>query len=107
MTLKTAQLAIINQLFTRQAGARRTPSPSSQADLLGRMPPAGVARQAWRLLRQQGLIDARGRLTLSGLAVAVALRAHLRRSAREVIVEGKPASLVQTSQRDRVVPLAA
>jgi hypothetical protein len=107
MTVKTAQLAIINHLFSRQAGSRRIPNSLSQVDLQRQMPPTGVARQAWRSLREQGLIDSRGRLTLSGLAVAVALRARVRASCREAVRDGKPASLVQTSQDDRSLSLAA
>src|SRR5262245_38295236 len=107
MTLKAAQVLIINQLFLRQEGSRRKPGVRSEADGAPRMPPAALARQAWRRLQHQGLIDARGRLTLSGLAVAVGLRARARQSAREVSHDGKPASVLRPSLRERGLPLAA
>jgi hypothetical protein len=105
MTVKTAQLTIIYHIFSRQAGSRRS-STSSQADSQHRMPPAGVARQAWRLLRQQGLIDSRGRLTLSGLAVAVALRARARQSSNKA-ARSKPAALCDAASGLRRLSLAA
>lgn len=104
MTLKTAQLIIINQLLCRQEGNRRGAS-RSHSEL--QVPPAALARQAWRQLQRQGLIDSRGRLTLSGLTVAVALRARARQSAREVVHERKPASLQRTLRNAVGLSLAA
>jgi hypothetical protein len=105
MTLRTAQTIIINQLFLRQEGNRRARGLKATSDL--RVPPAALARQAWRRLQHQGLIDSRGRLTLSGLAVAVALRARAKHSSPAVVPERKPASLSRTVLNPDGLSLAA
>lgn len=101
MTLKTAQLTIITQLFARQQGPRRRLAKAAtvgtrQEHWSTQVPPAAVARQAWRQLQQQGLIDTRGRLTLAGLAVAVALRTRTCRSRREPAQDRKPAAVTSS-----------